>query len=142
MRYSSELAAVVAATLLTSSLAAPPPPVAVPSPVKCNDPTTGVTELCWDKLKAGDYIQRWANLNFPKTCKAGEAWSVCFDRLATNNLHQDCTAINSTKCAPFNDPIFHYLSPQWFYGAYNTWCKCIPSAPVTLHRSVWLVEST
>ncbi|KAL8836924.1 MAG: hypothetical protein Q9170_002723 [Blastenia crenularia] len=36
------------------------------------------------------------------------------------HLDEDCRAINSTKCAAF-DPKGHYLTPQWYYGSYNTW---------------------
>ncbi|KAI4207819.1 MAG: hypothetical protein LQ346_000322 [Caloplaca aetnensis] len=90
--------------------------------LNCKDPKTGTGSRCWGELKVDHYLMQWKAKNVPATCKEGEAWSICFDRLATTNLKQDCTQINSTKCEPF-DPESHYLSPQWYYGAFNTWCK-------------------
>ncbi|KAL8946774.1 MAG: hypothetical protein Q9222_006877 [Ikaeria aurantiellina] len=118
MHFSKELIALVAATLFSSSLASPL--ISRATAVNCSDPKTGVAPKCWNTLKVSDYMTNWKRLNFPTTCKEGEFWSTCFDRLATSNLKQDCTVLNSTNCAPF-DPQFHYLSPQWYYGAHNTY---------------------
>ncbi|KAL8711169.1 MAG: hypothetical protein Q9220_004314 [cf. Caloplaca sp. 1 TL-2023] len=118
MFFSSELIALAATTLFTSSIASPLNPRA--TAVNCNDPKTGVAPNCWNTLKVSDYMTNWQKANFPTHCKEGESWSVCFDRLATSNLKQDCTVLNSSNCASF-DPKFQYLAPQWFYGAHNTY---------------------
>ncbi|KAL9577958.1 MAG: hypothetical protein Q9212_006034, partial [Teloschistes hypoglaucus] len=120
MYLSPQLIALVAATLFSSSSLASPLQSQQTPPVKCNDPKTGVDPKCWTTLKVANYMESWKAKNVPKSCKQGEAWSVCFDRLATSNVKQDCTTINSTTCKEF-DPKFRYLSPQWYYGAYNTW---------------------
>ncbi|KAL8672104.1 MAG: hypothetical protein Q9168_003409 [Polycauliona sp. 1 TL-2023] len=118
MHFSQDLIAFVAATLFTSSLSSP---VTLTKPHHCNDYTTGPNTDCWNELKVDDYMTKWEASNYPTTCIKGDVWSTCFDRSATSNLKQDCTKINSTAtCTPFN-PKEHYLSPQWYYGSYNTW---------------------
>lgn len=118
MHFSHELIAFVAATLFSSSMASP---IEARAPIKCDDPKTGIAPFCWNSLKVGDYMESWHKANVPKTCKKDEYWSVCFDRMATSNFKQDCTGITSS-CEAL-DPKLHYLSPQWYYGAFNTWCK-------------------
>ena len=118
MYFSKQLIAFVAATLVTSSLTSPVQPLT--RPFNCNDPKQGVNKNCWNELKVEDHLTDWV-AHLPARCKKGEAWSVCYDRVATTNLEQDCTQINSTRCQPF-DPNFPYIHPQWYYGAYNTWC--------------------
>lgn len=120
MHFSKGLIAFVAATLFTSSVAAPvEPPIKT---LNCSDPKTGTGSRCWDELNVANYLMLWKAKNVPNSCKEGEAWSICFDRLATTNHKQDCTQINSTECEPF-DSEGHYLSPQWYYVAFNTWCQ-------------------
>ncbi|KAI4119194.1 MAG: hypothetical protein LQ345_000845 [Seirophora villosa] len=94
-------------------------PIEARAPIKCDDPKTGIAPFCWNSLKVGDYMEGWHKANVPKTCKKDEYWSVCFDRMATSNFKQDCTGITSS-CEEL-DPKIHYLSPQWYYGAFNTW---------------------
>ncbi|KAL8636900.1 MAG: hypothetical protein Q9228_005763 [Teloschistes exilis] len=141
MYFSPKLIALVAATLFSSSSLASPLQSRQGPPVKCNDPKTGVDPKCWTALKVGDYMESWKAKNFPKSCKQGEAWSVCFDRLATSNVGQDCTTINSTTCEEF-DPKFRYLSPQWYYGAYNTWCTSLPPPPLPPPKNLLHLPST
>lgn len=131
MYFSPQLIALVAATIFSSSSLASP--LQTP-PVNCKDLKTGIDPKCWTMLKVGDYMESWKALNVPKSCKKGEAWSICFDRLATSNLKQDCTTLNSTTCEEF-DPKDTYLSPQWYYGAYNTWCKSSFPKPPRIRSS-------
>ena len=131
MHFSSKLIALVATALFCSSTASPLQQATSSSTVKCNDAKTGVAASCWTSLKVADYMTSWQQKNFPNACKEGEAWSICFDRLAVSKAGQDCTEINSTKCEKF-DPNQHYLSPQWYYGAYNTWCT-FNAVPIITH---------
>ncbi|KAL9023436.1 MAG: hypothetical protein Q9180_008236 [Flavoplaca navasiana] len=117
MYFFQQLIALVVAALFTSSLASPVQPLT--RPFNCNDPKQGVNKNCWNELKVEEHLTDWV-AHLPPRCKKDEAWSVCYDRVATTNLEQDCTQINSTKCQPF-DPNFSYIHPQWYYGAYNTW---------------------
>lgn len=122
MYFSSELTALMAAILVSSSIASPLQHATPASTVKCNDPKTGVAPTCWTSLKVADYLTGWEKKNSPGTCKEGESWSTCFNALAASHTGEDCTEISSTKCEKF-DPKLHYLSPQWYYGSYNTWCE-------------------
>ncbi|KAI4248802.1 MAG: hypothetical protein L6R40_000813 [Gallowayella cf. fulva] len=92
-----------------------------PRPLDCKVPKTGIASKCWGELKADQYMQRWAKLNYPKTCKKGDDFSTCFNRLAApGNGPQNCTSLASKHCNKLN-PSQHFLSPQWFYGSYNSW---------------------
>ncbi|KAL8674040.1 MAG: hypothetical protein Q9168_001572 [Polycauliona sp. 1 TL-2023] len=131
MHFSTELIALVAASLVTSSIAVPvdtaeltrhyePPGNGTPAgPVTCTDPMTGVDATCWDELKVASYLEQDNALTQCQKDDAG--WSTCFNALAQpGNTTQKCRAINSTICHE-PDPALHYLSPQAFYGAYNSW---------------------
>ncbi|KAL8969981.1 MAG: hypothetical protein Q9183_001739 [Haloplaca sp. 2 TL-2023] len=106
-------------------MASPVPPPA--QSVNCNDPKTGVSPACWESLAVGDYMMEWNKNNYaavPTTCQAGEEWNVCFNRFSfartAQKTQQNCTGIASETCTPLDLGI-KYLSPQWFYGSYNSW---------------------
>ncbi|KAL8677405.1 MAG: hypothetical protein Q9186_006160 [Xanthomendoza sp. 1 TL-2023] len=92
-----------------------------PKALNCKDPKTGVAQKCWNELHVDQYMKNWHKLNFPKTCKKGDDFSTCFGRLAVSgNDPQNCTSLASRNCKKL-DPTDHYLAPEWFYGAYNSW---------------------
>ena len=132
MHFSTDLIAFVAATLVASSIAAPVEntilvgqgkPSTPAGPLKCTDPKTGTDPKCWNELKVDAYLKKWNHDNFPATCKKFTEWSTCFNVFAApGNGPQNCTTINSNQCQKL-DPAEHYLSPQWYYGSYNSWCK-------------------
>lgn len=120
MHFSHELVALAAITFFSSSIASPVAPAPQPSNrVNCDNPKTGVAASCWKSLKVADYLTSWEKKNFGN-CEEGQAWSTCFNIVAATLPGHDCLEINSAKCVEF-DPKLHYLSPQWYYGSYNTW---------------------
>ncbi|KAI4281356.1 MAG: hypothetical protein L6R38_003751 [Xanthoria sp. 2 TBL-2021] len=75
---------------------------------------------CWNELKVDEYREEWHQKNLPAQCK-DSGWSTCFNDFAKpGNGPQNCTAINSEQCQHLN-PRQHFLSPQWYYGSYNSW---------------------
>ncbi|KAI4253883.1 MAG: hypothetical protein L6R42_007409 [Xanthoria sp. 1 TBL-2021] len=129
MHFSTNLIAFVAASLVTSSIAAPVEnttlvdqgrPSTPPAPLKCTDPKTGTSAKCWTEVKVDEYMEEWHRKNFPAQCKSSD-WSTCFNVFAKpGNGLQNCTAIDSEQCQQLN-PRQHFLSPQWYYGSYNSW---------------------
>lgn len=132
MHFSTDLIAFVAATLVTSAIAVPlentvlvgqREPYTPPAPFSCTDPKTGTDPTCWNELKVDEYLKKWHQKNFPAQCKGYTDWSTCFNLFAKPGKGpQNCTAINSDQCQQLN-PTQHFLTPQWYYGSYNSWCK-------------------
>ncbi|KAL8657306.1 MAG: hypothetical protein Q9226_002040 [Calogaya cf. arnoldii] len=130
MHFSTDLIAFVAASLVASSIAAPVEntilvgqrkPSTPAGPLKCTDPKTGTDPKCWNELKVDEYLEKWHHLNFPATCKNSTEWSTCFNLfVGPGNGPQNCTTTNYEQCQKL-DPAEHYLSPQWYYGSYNSW---------------------
>ncbi|KAL8856510.1 MAG: hypothetical protein Q9178_006909 [Gyalolechia marmorata] len=130
IHVSSELVAFVVATFVTSSLAAPTEnstivghrkPNIPAGTLNCNDPKTGTSPECWNELKVDDYLNSWHELNPPASCRKFPYWTSCFNPFSRQrNGPQDCIRINSKQCLRL-DIAGHYLSPQWFYGSYNSW---------------------
>ncbi|KAI4112115.1 MAG: hypothetical protein LQ339_000123 [Xanthoria mediterranea] len=130
MHFSTDLIAFVAATLVTSAIAVPlentvlvgqREPYTPPAPFSCTDLKTGTSPNCWNELKVDEYLKKWHQKNFPARCKGYTDWSTCFNLYAKPGKGpQNCTAINSDQCQQLN-PTQHFLTPQWYYGSYNSW---------------------
>lgn len=94
-------------SIFLSSLTAASPILNQRQTVDCTDPRADLESSCWTTLHIPQYLTSWIKTtptcgihdNDRNCCKADEAWSTCFLRLAHGRPGGDCTQISSEKCS-------------------------------------------